>query len=182
MDKWYSLHRADVQHAAAELSMELALYDWGASPAMDLKAVRRLWPADPAHKVLIVLDGVDGAAIAWDDLPGDILQLVLHAVMMEDKKAPRVAAVKTSWAAAQWSVASTVFAAANISGGRRPFHHSCRISTTRGSTAPLASSGQSTLPIASDPPACVLSPLASLQVEAAARLARRPPPHPQAVC
>ena len=80
--------------------MELALYDWGASPAMDLKAVRRLWPADPAHKVLIVLDGVDGAAIAWDDLPGDILQLVLHAVMMEDKKAPRVAAVKASWAAA----------------------------------------------------------------------------------
>ena len=162
--------------------MELALYDWGASPAMDLKAVRRLWPADPAHKVLIVLDGVDGAAIAWDDLPGDILQLVLHAVMMEDKKAPRVAAVKASWAAALQRCLH------GFCGGEHlwwspPFPPLLPHLDHQGQHSTIGElRSEHTLPIASDPPACVLSPLASLQVEAAARLARRPPPHPQAVC
>ena len=75
--------------------MELDDFDWeSCSPTR----VRRGVSVSSVPKLIIVADGLRPALLAWDDLPDDTLPIILHTLLQQDKQAPRVATVKSSWA------------------------------------------------------------------------------------
>ena len=72
-------------------------FDWeSCSPTIVVRSSRRSVAVSSAPKLLVVIDEAEATLSPWSDLPADILLVVLHALLLQDKQAPRVATVQSS--------------------------------------------------------------------------------------
>ena len=74
-------------------------FDWESCSPVSVKVSRRNVALSSSPKLIIVIDEAETTLATWTDLPADILLAVLHALLLLDKQAPRVATVQSSWAA-----------------------------------------------------------------------------------